>query len=391
MSLKVRQVSPPLNKITLHFDSSSLDKQFDDSIRAFRNPQMRLAMLLVSFLYGILGLLDPYFSDGEVVSKAQLLHFLVIIPMLWIAIAIGSVNKTNKFFVPFAVITTATAALCHLYLVHLTGLRSPYVPELYFMVLWIFTVAGFRLRLATPLAMGIILAAILNAALLPNQESSVLYAYYFWLLVSLSLAYLGGHLLEYYSKINFYNTQLLLEDIEERKALQEQLQHAAFHDPLTGLPNRMLLDDRLDILISRAQRTKKKMGWIYVDLDHFKQVNDTFGHSVGDTLLTIVAQRLRECVRDTDTVGRLGGDEFTVLLDGIYSENEVLVIAEKIRAELETPYDIGRDQDFKTSASIGVALYPDHGNDEASLSKSADEAMYRSKSEGKNRVTLFSE
>jgi diguanylate cyclase (GGDEF)-like protein len=391
MSLKVRQVSPPLNKITLHFDSSSLDKQFDDSIRAFRNPQMRLAMLLVSFLYGILGVLDPYFSDGEVVSKAQLLHFLVIIPMLWIAIAIGSVNKTNKFFVPFAVITTATAALCHLYLVHLTGLRSPYVPELYFMVLWIFTVAGFRLRLATPLAMGIILAAILNAALLPNQESSVLYAYYFWLLVSLSLAYLGGHLLEYYSKINFYNTQLLLGDIEERKALQEQLQHAAFHDPLTGLPNRMLLDDRLDILISRAQRTKKKMGWIYVDLDHFKQVNDTFGHSVGDTLLTIVAQRLRECVRDTDTVGRLGGDEFTVLLDGIYSEDEVLVIAEKIRVELEAPYDIGRDQDFKTSASIGVALYPDHGNDEAALSKSADEAMYRSKSEGKNRVTLFSE
>jgi diguanylate cyclase (GGDEF)-like protein len=381
MSLKVRQVSPPLNKITLHFDSSSLDKQFDDSIRAFRNPQMRLAMLLVSFLYGILGVLDPYFSDGEVVSKAQLLHFLVIIPMLWIAIA----------FVPFAVITTATAALCHLYLVHLTGLRSPYVPELYFMVLWIFTVAGFRLRLATPLAMGIILAAILNAALLPNQESSVLYAYYFWLLVSLSLAYLGGHLLEYYSKINFYNTQLLLGDIEERKALQEQLQHAAFHDPLTGLPNRMLLDDRLDILISRAQRTKKKMGWIYVDLDHFKQVNDTFGHSVGDTLLTIVAQRLRECVRDTDTVGRLGGDEFTVLLDGIYSEDEVLVIAEKIRVELEAPYDIGRDQDFKTSASIGVALYPDHGNDEAALSKSADEAMYRSKSEGKNRVTLFSE
>ena len=391
MPQKVRQASPPLNKFTLHFDSSSLDKQFDDSISAFRNPQMRLAMLLVSFLYGILGVLDPFFSDGEVVSKAQLLHFLVIIPMLWIAIAIGSVNKTNKFFVPFAVITTATAALCHLYLVHLTGLRSPYIPELYFMVLWIFTVAGFRLRLATPLASGIILAAILNAALLPNQESNVLYAYYFWLLVSLSLAYLGGHLLEYYSKINFYNTQLLLGDIEERKALQEQLQYAAFHDALTGLPNRMLLDDRLESLISRAKRTKKKMGWIYVDLDYFKQINDTFGHSAGDTLLTIVAQRLRECVRDTDTVGRLGGDEFTVLLDGIHSEDEVLGIAEKIRIELEAPYDIGREQGFKTSASIGVALYPDHGNDEATLSKSADEAMYRSKSDGRNRVTLFSE
>jgi len=382
-------ISTPLNKLTLQFESLSLEKGFDDSLSTSRNTQMRLAMLLVSLLYGILGALDPFFSTGAIVLRAQLLHLLVIMPMLWISVAIGSNKNTKKFFVPFAVVTTATAALCHLYLVHLSGLQSPYVPELYFMVLWIFIVAGFRLRLAVVLALGIIFAAIFNAVALPYEESSVLHGYYFWLLVSFSLAYLGGHLLEYYAKVNFYNNQQLLEEIDEHKATQKQLKHAAFHDALTGLPNRVLLSDRLKSAISRADREKKKVGWIYVDLDHFKQLNDTFGHGSGDMLLTIVAQRLREYVRETDTVGRLGGDEFTVLLDGINSDDEVLRLAEKIRAKLEAPYDLGTEQMSKISASIGVALYPDHGCDEIELSKSADAAMYRSKSSGRNRVTLF--
>lgn len=351
---------------------------------------MRLAMLLVSFLYGILGLLDPYFSDGVIVSQAQLLHFWFIIPMLWATVALGSIATTRYLFIPLAVITTATAAFCHLYLVHLGGLQSLYVPELYFMVLWIFTVAGFRLWLATPVSAAIILAAIVNAALLPNQETNVLYAYYFWLFVSFSLAYLGGHLLEYYAKLDFYHNQLLIGEIEERKAEQEQLQYAATHDALTGLPNRILLNDYLEGFISRAKRTKKKMAWIYIDLDHFKELNDTYGHNAGDSLLVIVAQRLRESVRESDTVGRLAGDEFTVLLDGIHSADEALRIAENIRLSLEAPYDLSIGQEYNTSASLGVALYPDHGADMTTLSKSADQAMYRSKSRGRNRVTLSS-
>ena len=351
---------------------------------------MRLAMLLVCFLYGVLGLLDPYFNEGSIVYSAQQLHFGLVIPLLLATVIVGSIAATKHFFMSLAVITTVTAASCHLYLVHMGGLQSLYVPELYFMVLWIFTIAGFRLWLATPLSVVIIMAAILNAALLPDQESDVLYAYYFWLFVSFSLAYLGGHLLEYYSKLNFYHNHLLIGEIEERRAEQEQLQYAATHDALTGLPNRMLLNDHLEGFISRAKRANRKMGWIYIDLDHFKELNDTYGHGAGDSLLMIVAQRLRESVRESDTVGRLGGDEFTVLLDGIHSADEALRITENIRLALEVPYDLDIGREYTTSASFGVALYPDHGTDMTTLSKSADEAMYQSKSQGRNRLTLSS-
>jgi diguanylate cyclase (GGDEF)-like protein len=150
----------------------------------------------------------------------------------------------------------------------------------------------------------------------------------------------------------------------------------------------MLLNDYLEGFISRAKRTKEKMAWIYIDLDHFKELNDTYGHNAGDSLLVIVAQRLRESVRESDTVGRLAGDEFTVLLDGIHNADEALRIAENIRLSLESPYDLSIGREYNTSASLGVALYPDHGNDMTTLSKSADQAMYRSKSQGRNRVTF---
>ena len=392
MTIRFGQNDAPFNRVTLRFGSPELEKQFAVWINKSRNTRMRLAMLLVGVLYAVLGILDGFFSPGELAEQARVLHWMVVIPMLLVSVALGSFTNTEKLFVPAAVVTTGAAAWCNLYLVHRLGLQSFYVPEIYFMVLWVFAVAGFRLWPATLLALGIVSAAVINALTIPAAiEIHILYNYFFWLLVSFSLAYLGGHLLEYYSKVNFYNALQLQNEIEERKIAQERLRHVAFHDPLTGLPNRMLLSDRLKSAMTRAQRTGQKVGWIYVDLDRFKQLNDSSGHAAGDKLLTLVGQRLQSCVRASDTVGRLGGDEFTILLDGITGEEDALRIAEKIRESLDAPYDLGTGAFFKASGSIGVALYPDHGRDETALSKSADAAMYRSKSKGRNAVTMFRE
>ena len=256
----VRQ-DPFLNRLTLGFKSSDDEKQFAGWIARSRNVRMRLAMLLVSVLYGILGGLDAFFSPAWLVEQARALHWMVVIPMLLISVAIGSVADRKRFLVPAALVTTGVAAACHLYLVHNLGLQSFYVPELYFMILWVFAVAGFRLWPATLLAMTIVAAAVINALTIPGTGPHLLYNYFFWLFVSVSLAYLGGHLLEYYSKVNFFNELQLQNEIEERRVAQEQLRHAAFHDALTGLPNRMLLSSRLRQAIARAERTGEKVGW----------------------------------------------------------------------------------------------------------------------------------
>ncbi len=379
----------PLHSLTLRFTNPVLEKAFTEWIFVSRSVQMRLAMLLVAFLYVILGLLDVRFSTGKLIGTAQTLHFFVIIPMLLATVILGSFASLRRVFFPLSALTTAVAALCNLYLVHKTGLQSQYVSELYFMILWVFTVAGFRLWIAVGLALGMIAAAVVNAATIPMVQTHLLLAYCFWLFVAFSLAYLGGHLLEYYSKANFYNVVELQKEIEERRSAQESLRHAAFHDPLTGLPNRVLLGERLANAIEQARRKGEKVGWLFIDLDRFKTLNDTLGHSEGDRLLRMVAERLQSCVRGSDTVGRLGGDEFTVLLTGVDSADSAMRIAEKIRESLEVPYELGVHGAFSSSASIGVALYPDHGSDETALSKSADSAMYLSKKKGRNTVTMF--
>ena len=380
--------APPLNKLTLRFESPGFEKEFLGWIYASRNVRTRLAMLLVCFLYAVLGMLDPLFSTGAIAETARQLHFYVVIPMLLATVLLGSVRGGERIFIPASIVTTATAAVCNLYLVHHQGLESYYVPELYFMVIWVFSIAGFRLQTAIVFGTGMVAAAVVNALSIPDAAPRAVYEYFFWLFVALSLAYLGGHLLEYYAKVNFYNLVRLQWEIDEREKAQGRLKHAALHDPLTGLPNRVLLSDRLAGAILQAERKREKVGWLYIDLDHFKQINDTHGHGAGDRLLATVGQRLRTCVRESDTVGRLGGDEFTVLLTGIRDAGDALRIAEQIRAGLETPCDLGGGVRFDVSASIGVALYPDHGGDETALSKSADAAMYRSKNAGRNAVTM---
>ncbi|WP_295953408.1 diguanylate cyclase [Rhodoferax sp.] len=181
----------------------------------------------------------------------------------------------------------------------------------------------------------------------------------------------------------------VVRDITGRKAIEDRMAHMAQHDTLTGLPNRALFDDRLKQAIVQANRNRGRLALLYVDLDHFKPVNDTLGHAVGDVLLKAVAQRMHDSVRASDTVARIGGDEFVVLLPTVHDGSDALAVAEKIRHALNQSFEVVAGKMVHISSSTGVAIYPDHGKDEIALSKNADMAMYRSKQQGRNQVVLF--
>lgn len=176
-------------------------------------------------------------------------------------------------------------------------------------------------------------------------------------------------------------------DISELKLAEDRLRHIAQHDPLTGLPNRVLMGDRLQRAISLARRERHLLSLMFVDLDRFKAINDTLGHDMGDAVLRQAAQRMIGCMRETDSVARIGGDEFVVLLEGLDSHEDALMVAEKLRLCLDTPFEVSQQQ-LVVSASIGVAMYPQHGKDDSALLVSADHAMYQAKNRGGNQVRL---
>ncbi len=176
-------------------------------------------------------------------------------------------------------------------------------------------------------------------------------------------------------------------DISDRKRAEEQIEFHAYHDVLTHLPNRKLFADRLTQSISRARRSSKPLAVMFVDLDHFKSINDTLGHEAGDELLQEMALRLRANVRDDDTVARLGGDEFTIILAELRQPEDAVSVAEKIINAVEQPLTIAGTS-VEVSASIGIALFPEDGSDAESLLRNADSAMYRAKEAGRNTYQL---
>ncbi len=178
-------------------------------------------------------------------------------------------------------------------------------------------------------------------------------------------------------------------DITLRKAAEDEIKQLAFHDALTQLPNRRLLEDRLQRAVIQARRDKRHLALLFIDLDKFKPVNDEYGHQVGDDLLQAVAQRLQACVRESDTVARTGGDEFVILLTVVEVPGDALAVADKVRRSLVEPFELPRGQTVGISSSIGIAIYPEHGRDVAELSAHADTAMYRAKAAGRDRFELY--
>ncbi|MBL4796847.1 MAG: EAL domain-containing protein [Oleispira sp.] len=181
-----------------------------------------------------------------------------------------------------------------------------------------------------------------------------------------------------------------LSDISELKKAQIQMENLAFYDPLTGLSNRRLFKNRLDNAVKSVQRTDTSIALLFLDLDQFKRVNDSLGHDVGDSLLKEIARRLDHNVRENDTVSRIGGDEFTILLTDINNTNDVRIVAEKILLSLSHPFTLN-GQEIRSTVSIGITLTPEDSIDSNTLMKNADLAMYRAKELGRNNFQFFSE
>ncbi len=193
-----------------------------------------------------------------------------------------------------------------------------------------------------------------------------------------------------------YANMKLLEDLEERVAErtaqlqenEERLKHLAHHDPLTGLPNRLLFEDRLNQVIVKAKRNRESAALLFIDLDRFKEINDSLGHSVGDRVLCEVSRRLRTSIRAVDTVARLGGDEFVVILEQVADEEGAAEVARKVIAAMAPPLTLG-GQEITMTGSIGIGLYPADGTDADALMKAADDAMYRAKAQGRESFQFY--
>ncbi|MCW7541508.1 EAL domain-containing protein [Aquabacterium sp. A7-Y] len=179
-------------------------------------------------------------------------------------------------------------------------------------------------------------------------------------------------------------------DITERKRAEEHIHHMAHHDALTGLPNRALLQERLGAALVRARRESDPMALMFIDLDRFKNINDSLGHHVGDAILKVVAERLRAAVRASDTVARMGGDEFVVLCPKVAQQADSELVARKIIATLGEPMQVG-PYELRVTPSIGIAAYPEAGDDAVGLMRAADAAMYHAKAAGRNTLRLFDE
>lgn len=178
-------------------------------------------------------------------------------------------------------------------------------------------------------------------------------------------------------------------DITERKDYEQRLVHQAHYDDVTGLPNRLLSTGRLSQAIRRARRQQTRVALLFIDLDEFKKVNDTIGHASGDQLLLQAAVRLMSCIRSSDTVGRLGGDEFLVILPDLTADDRPELVVRKVLETVRRPFQIG-DHEFYIGASVGITIFPDDGADPEDLLRKADAAMYRAKASGRNTYCFFS-
>ena len=182
---------------------------------------------------------------------------------------------------------------------------------------------------------------------------------------------------------------LAYREINERQQAEKRLRFIATHDPLTALPNRMMFSERLNHRLGLQRRQKDQLAVLFIDLDRFKNINDTLGHGAGDQMLQDVAGRLSDCVRQSDIVARQGGDEFVVLIEEFSDPRDVSIVAEKILCEVSKPLML-QGKEYHITASIGIATYPDDGGDIQTLLKNADIAMYRAKEQGKNNYQFYS-
>ena len=350
-----------------HFKNKRVEEEFNAWIASLNRLQISTVSFLTGALYVIYSLLDHYVAPPEMVPMMTTIHLYLIAPVLFLISLLSFSKKLPELAVILLLLAPIGAAVGNLVIVANAANPATYLTELYLILFWTFTVSGLRLLQATISAFSTFTVVFIATYFLFPLPQELFIMHFFWMFSAFSFGLLGAYLLERSNKRVFLN--------------HEQLERLAVTDKLTGLLNRTRLDEILQNELERSQRFGHAFGMVVLDIDHFKSINDSYGHQVGDTVLVSIARLIKEHLRSTDKAVRWGGEEF-ILIYLETSVDELLTLAEELRTKIDGHL-------FETighvTVSCGVTLYK-NGDTIASIIKRADKALYLAKSSGRNRI-----
>ncbi len=355
---------------TIDLHDKTTQQKFDHWMETSKLIQIRYVSALTGLLYIVYSQLDSLVAPSEALALMTTVHLYILPPFLFLISLLTFKKELYKLSVFLLILAPIGATVGNLTIVANVDRPAVYLTEIYLIIFWIFTVSGLRLLQATVSAFGIFIVVFVVSFFLFSLPKENFIMHCFWMLSSLSFGFLGAYLLERSYKAVFIN--------------HEHLKQLAITDKLTGLYNRAKLDKVLQDELDRSERFNNKFGLVIMDLDHFKNVNDTYGHQVGDDILVKIASLITEHLRSTDKAIRWGGEEFML----IYLEanrEEVLKLAEALRLKIEQHvFAIVGSQ----TASFGVTLY-NAGDTVDSIIKRADNALYIAKNSGRNCIEFL--
>ncbi|WP_345977857.1 GGDEF domain-containing protein [Sulfurimonas sp. HSL3-7] len=353
-----------------HFQNKRVEEEFNTWLASLNRLQISAVSFLTGTLYVIYSLLDHYVAPPQMVPMMTTIHLYLIAPVLFLISLLSFSKKLPELAVTLLLLAPIGASVGNLVIVANVDNPATYLTELYLILFWTFTVSGLRLMQATLSAFSTFTVVFITTFFLFPLPQELFIMHFFWMFSAFSFGLLGAYLLERSNKRVFLN--------------HDQLERLAVTDKLTELFNRTRLDEILQNELDRSQRFGHAFGIVVLDIDHFKNVNDNYGHQVGDAVLVSIAELIKEHLRSTDKAVRWGGEEFII----IYLEtntDELLTLAEELRQKIEnhTFEKVG-----DVTASFGVTLY-NNGDTIASIIKRADSALYAAKEKGRNRIEFI--
>lgn len=372
-----------LRTLTLAFCDADLESAFDSHTRARTIQQGRIAIILGVTLYLLYGVLDPWFVPVEHQSQIWAIRFTAIcVPtVVYLLTFTAWFERVSHLLLALVGLAAGVGFLSMISLIPMEGV-SLYYPGLVLTTFFTYNLVGTRFAYA--LSIDIVLFVSYNLlAIWKGFPLPVLVSHDFLIISANLIGGAAGYLQEYQQR------QLFLRERELDRERREHLDRS-LHDRLTGLPNRELLHDRMTQALAQAARAGSSHAGLFIDLDGFKQINDQLGHEIGDLALKAVATALFTAMRETDTVSRLGGDEFFVLAYGINSIDDVMRQADKVLAFINSS-NPGIPKKLRLSASIGICLFPYEGATVSDILRRADQAMYLAKKTGKGRIVVAKE
>jgi diguanylate cyclase (GGDEF)-like protein len=372
-----------IKPVTLDFSDEAVELKYQAYLLDSIKRRARLGVIMALALWIIIGPLDSLFISFTLRQEIIYIHAVVIVGAAFVILLTfyKYFDAINQTLIALVVLVGGAGLLAKMWFLPESAIAH-YFPGLMFLIFWSHTYSG--LRFINAVSMTIFVSLMFDVLFfsqrpIPISDISV---YNLYLVGANMLAAFASYAAERQERQLFLRSNTL--DEERRHHLTR-----ALHDNLTGLPNRELLEDRLSLAISQSTRDERLSAGLFIDLDHFKEINDEYGHAVGDLFLKEVAARLKDIMREADTLSRIGGDEFFVLARDIYNKESASTLAEKLLQQLQQPYYLADGLTIPTiTASIGVCLFPYPQVSPADIVRRADYAMYKIKRHGKAGVAF---